>query len=98
MLGDAAGRWGEPRRLELGFEITPRERAVIHSTSQPERLHDLTFFIERDRRFAVIAKPFFPTGVWRAPSGGPLPGERSEGGAKPARLGGTGLAVVLRRD
>lgn len=70
---------------------------MIHSTSQPERLHDLTFFIERDRRFAVIAKPFFPTGVWRAPSGGLVPGEGIEGGAKREALEETGLAIELER-
>src|SRR5439155_20056974 len=89
-------RWGEPRRLELEFAITPRERAMIHSTSQPDRAHDVTFFIEHDGRFAVIAKPFFPPGVWRAPSGGLLPGEDIETGAKREALEETGLEIELR--
>ncbi|TMD58755.1 MAG: NUDIX hydrolase [Chloroflexi bacterium] len=96
LLAAAARRWGEPRRLELEFAITPRERGVIHSTSQPDRAHDVTFFIEHDGRFAVIAKPFFPPGVWRAPSGGLLPGEDIETGAKREALEETGLEIELR--
>ena len=97
MLADAARRWGEPKRIELTFEITLRERALIHSTSQPERMHDITFFIERGGRFAVITKPFFPPGVWRAPSGGLDPGEDIESGAKREALEETGLAIELER-
>ena len=97
MLDAAARRWGEPRRLELSVEISARERVVIHSTSQPERMHDITFFIERGGRFAVITKPFFPPGVWRAPSGGLHPGEDLEAGAKREALEETGLDIELQR-
>ena len=97
MLDAAAQRWGEPRRLELAFEITARERAVIHGTRQPDRIHDITFFIQRDDRFAVITKPFFPPGVWRAPSGGLHPGEDLEAGTKREALEETGLAIELER-
>ena len=97
MLASAAERWGEPRRLALSFEISPRERALIHSTSQPDRVHDITFFIEHDGRFALITKPSFPPGVWRAPSGGLHPGEDLEAGAKREALEETGLAIALER-
>jgi ADP-ribose pyrophosphatase YjhB (NUDIX family) len=97
MLEAAARRWGEPRRHALTFEITPRERGVIHGTSQPDRVHDITLFIERDAHFAVIAKPFFPPGVWRAPSGGLVPGEDLEAGAKREALEETGLEIELAR-
>ena len=97
MLAAAARRWGEPKRIELAFEITPREQSVIHSTSQPERIHDITFFIEHRGRYAVITKPFFPPGVWRAPSGGLHPGEDIEAGAKREALEETGLPIELER-
>ena len=97
LLTETARRWGEPRRIDLVFEITPRERGILHNTSQPDRAHDITFFVERDGRFAVIAKPFFPPGVWRAPSGGLAPGEELEAGAKREALEETGLAIELDR-
>jgi ADP-ribose pyrophosphatase YjhB (NUDIX family) len=97
MLEKAARRWGEPRRLALAYEISSLERALIRGSRRDERSHDVTLFIERDGRFAVIAKPMFPPGVWRAPSGGLLPGEDLEVGARREALEETGLDVRLER-
>lgn len=97
MLADAARRWGEPRRLSLAFEISARERDMISGSRRDERSHDVTFFVARDERFAVIAKPSYPDGVWRAPSGGLHRGESIEEGARREALEETGLDIDLER-
>jgi len=61
------------------------------------RSHDITLFIERAGEWAVIAKPSFPAGVWRAPSGGLHVGEEIEAGALREALEETGLEIALER-
>ncbi len=97
MLEAAARQWGEPRRLALAFAISPEERALVRGSRKDERSHDITLFIERDGRFAVIAKPSFPADGWRAPSGGLARGEDLEAGARREALEETGLDVRLVR-
>lgn len=97
MLEDAARRWGEPRRLRLDFAISLEERSLVRGSRRHDRSHDITLFIEREGRFAVIAKPMFSPGVWRAPSGGLTPGEDLETGARREALEETGLDVELTR-
>lgn len=97
MLEAAARRWGAPRRLSLAYEITSRERDLIRASRRDGRSHDVTLFIERRGSFALIAKPGFPPDVWRAPSGGLLPGEDLEAGARREALEETGLEVRLQR-
>ena len=96
-LAQAARRWGEPRALELEFAIGPRERDLVRGSRRDGRSHDVTLFIERDGLWAVIAKPMFPPGVWRAPSGGLQVGEELEAGALREALEETGLTVALSR-
>ncbi len=61
------------------------------------RSHDITLLIERGGLWAVIAKPQFPPGVWRAPSGGLNVDEELEAGALREALEETGLTVALDR-
>ena len=96
-LAQAARRWGEPRALELEFTIGPRERDLVRGSRKHDRSHDITLLIERDGLWAVIAKPMFPPGVWRAPSGGLHVGEELEAGALREALEETGLTVELAR-
>lgn len=96
-LAAAAQRWGEPRSLSLEFAIGPRERDLVRGSRKLDRSHDITLFIERDGLWAVISKPQFPAGVWRAPSGGLNVGEELEAGALREALEETGLTVALER-
>ena len=96
-LARAARRWGEPRSLSLEFAIGERERDLVRGSRKLDRSHDITLFIERDGLWAVIAKPQFPPGVWRAPSGGLNVGEELEAGALREALEETGLTVELSR-
>ncbi|MDO8562907.1 MAG: NUDIX domain-containing protein, partial [Candidatus Limnocylindria bacterium] len=96
-LDEAARRWGEPRRLAYETEISERERDLIRHSRRDERSHDVTLFIEHAGRYAVIAKPQYPQGGWRAPGGGVERGEALEAGALREALEETGLAVTLER-
>ncbi len=96
-LAEAARRWGEPRRLSLEFAIGLQERDLVRGSRRDGRSHDITLFIERGGLWAVIAKPQFPPGVWRAPSGGLHVGEELAAGALREALEETGLTVSLER-
>lgn len=97
MLEHAARRWGAPRRVSLAFGISERERDMVRGSRRDDRSHDITLFIRRGDRFAVIAKPWYGPGLWRAPSGAIKPGETLEAGAQREAYEETGLAVELER-
>ena len=96
-LAVAARRWGKPTAVAIEFAIDERERALVAGSRRHDRSHDVTLFIERAGEWAVIAKPSFPPGVWRAPSGGVHPGEELEVGALREAREETGLVVALER-
>ncbi len=82
-------RYGVPREIDLTLELTPAEFSMLRGSRKRERSHDITFFIFKDRgyrEFAAIAKPFFPPGVYRAPSGAAHPGEDIEEGGAARRV------------
>lgn len=81
----------------MEFAIGERERVLVAGSRRHERSHDVTLFIEQAGEWAVIAKPTFPTGVWRAPSGGLHPGEELETGALREAFEETGLVIALER-
>lgn len=96
-LDEAARRWGAPSRRAYETEITLAERDTIIRTRRGTRAHDVTLFIEHSGRYAVIAKPTYLPGVWRAPGGGIDANEELEAGALREALEETGLAVTLER-
>lgn len=83
--------------MQLSFAISEPERDLIRGSRRDERSHDITVFIRRDDRFAVIAKPGYPKDAWRAPSGALKPGEALETGAKREAFEETGLEIELER-
>jgi len=93
-------RFGVPREMEISLELTPAEFSMLRGSRKRERSHDITLFIFREagsEDFAAIAKPFFPPGVWRAPSGAAHPGESLEKGALREAREETGLEAQLER-
>ena len=93
-------RLGSPVTVEMAYEIEPYEYDVVEGSMQGGRAHDVTMFIRgsEDRGLvAVIRKPFFPLGAFRAPSGAAKPGEYLEQGALRESLEETGLEVELTR-
>ncbi|MBU4302081.1 MAG: NUDIX hydrolase [Actinobacteria bacterium] len=91
-------RLGSPVAVEMAFEIEPYEYDVVEGSMKGGRAHDVTMFIrDNDDRglIAVIRKPFFPPGAFRAPSGAANRGETLEQGALRESLEETGLEVEL---
>lgn len=92
--------FGRPVETEMSFGISHGEFDMVTSSMKLGRAHDLTMFIrsrENPLLIAVIRKPFFPPGVYRAPSGAAHPGEPLAGGAIRESLEETGLDVRLQR-
>ncbi|MFH1374066.1 MAG: NUDIX hydrolase [bacterium] len=67
--------YGVPQRAELTFPVSRDEYDRIRASQKNGRQHDFTLYIVKDHRIVVIAKHFYPPGLYRAPSGGAQPGE-----------------------
>lgn len=85
-------RLGEPRLMRWEGEVSDFEYRL--ATYNPERFHDVTFFITKGDRLALIRKPQFDEGVWRPPGGGIKPGEDVVAGIVREALEETGLRVI----
>jgi len=80
MVRDAERRWGTPGEVDFRIPTTDAEIDFIRSTMKHGRAHDVTLLIRDGDLLAVIAKPPYPPGVFRPPSGGLEPGESMEEG------------------
>lgn len=89
--------YGEPDRLTTIQIMTPREMEFVRSTMKAGRAHDITLYIRQNGGYIFIAKPPYPEGLYRAPSGGVMPGEDFEAGAKREALEETGMRIELER-
>lgn len=93
-------KFGPPSLASMRFEIHPWEYDVVEGSMSGGRAHDVTMFIrskDEHGMIAVIKKPFFPRGAYRAPSGASKPGETLEQGALRESYEETGLEVELLR-
>ena len=97
MIREMEKKFGQPEVMRLTQEITPKEMALVRSSQKHGRAHDITLFIFRGERLALIRKPIHPPGVFRAPSGGLNPGEPFEEGAKREAREETGLEIEIGR-
>ncbi|MBX6377575.1 MAG: NUDIX hydrolase, partial [Clostridia bacterium] len=69
-------RFGQPDVLWVRQAVSADELRTVRASRKFGRRHDVTLFIfDEAGRLAVIRKPFFPPGAYRAPSGGVRPGE-----------------------
>jgi 8-oxo-dGTP pyrophosphatase MutT (NUDIX family) len=91
------GLYGTPVEERLCIEMAPREWKVLKRSQSNGRAHDVTLFVLRDGLLAAIAKHPYPPGIYRAPSGGVLPGETMEAGIAREMMEETGLEVRLKR-
>ena len=97
MIAEAEQRFGVPDVVAFAYEMKPNEFEAVRRSQKHGRAHDVTVFILVGERIAVIRKPMYPEGAYRAPSGGVAPGERFEVGAVREAREETGLAVILEK-
>ena len=97
MIARMADRYGRPHAREFHFEVPQREIERIRSSQKNGRNHDVTLYIRKDGQIVVIAKHFYPPGMYRAPSGGLHPGEDLETGIAREVREETGCSINLDR-
>lgn len=90
-------KYGKPRVLKTSYEMRHAGFDLILSSLKKGRSHDVTLFIFKDNKIAVIRKPSYPPNVYRPPSGGVDPGEDFETGAIREAYEETGLEIKLKR-
>lgn len=89
--------YGHPDVISKIQSMRPEELRVVRASMKNGRAHDITIYIRKDDGFIFIAKPFYPPGLYRAPSGGVRPGEDFVGGAKREALEETGVSIDLEK-
>ncbi len=85
--------YGRPEERTVRFEMDEREFDGLKKSQKNGRNHDVTMFIRKDGKFIVIAKHFYPPGLYRAPSGGINPGEDFISGMKREAREETGCEI-----
>ena len=95
MFGEIEKKYGTPRELTMFFPMNPAEFDMLKNSMRDGRNSDVTLFIFKDEKVIVIAKPWYPEGLYRAPSGGIKPGEDLELSAKREAYEETGATIEL---
>ncbi len=90
-------QFGQPKDISFEFEVSEDEYNRIKSSQKKGREHDVTLYIVKDKKIIVIAKHFYPKGLFRAPSGGINPGEDFVEGAKREALEETGCEIKFEK-
>jgi 8-oxo-dGTP pyrophosphatase MutT (NUDIX family) len=90
-------KYSTPRELTMSFAMNPAEFDMLKESMRDGRNSDVTLFIFKDNQVIVIAKPWYPEGMYRAPSGGIKPGEDMELCAKREAYEETGAQIRLVR-
>jgi len=88
---------GTPEEAKFLIPVDEIEYDRIKASQKNERSHDVTLYIFKDDRVVVIAKHFYPPGMYRAPSGGVAPGEDFVEGTKREAREETGCEIELER-
>jgi len=94
---DIEQRYGIPRELSMSFSMNPSEFQNLKDSMKDGRNSDVTLFIFKNSKVIVIAKPWYPKGLYRAPSGGVKPDEDLELCAKREAYEETGAKIKLKR-
>jgi 8-oxo-dGTP pyrophosphatase MutT (NUDIX family) len=89
--------YGKPAEDRIAFEMTDREWDLLRRSQKHGRAHDVTLYVQNGEEVAVIAKHSYPPSVYRAPSGGVMPGESMEAGIAREAMEEIGVEVRLRR-
>ncbi len=97
MIADMVNLFGQPKLKRFEIPISEKDYQIIRSSQKSGRNHDVTLYIFKDDKLIVIAKPFYPPGLFRAPSGGLNPGEGFIEGAKREAHEETGCEIELEK-
>jgi len=97
MVTDMALRFGVPERVWFEFPVLKDEFDRIRASQKQRRRHDATVYVRKDEQFVVIAKPFYPPGQYRAPSGGLKPEETFDDGIAREMAEEIGCEIALKR-
>ncbi len=97
IIQNLADRFGVPKKVAFEFEVSEEEYDLIKSSQKNGREHDVTLYIVKDKKLIVIAKHFYPKGLFRAMSGGINEGEDFVTGAKREALEETGCEIAFEK-
>jgi ADP-ribose pyrophosphatase YjhB (NUDIX family) len=95
-LQEFESRYGCPRELRASYKMNPHEYDGLLKSQKHGRSHDITFFIRKEMKWVVIAKHWYPPGLYRIPSGGIRPDESIEGGTLREAREETGGIISLK--
>ena len=95
MIDEMVDLYGQPAFTEYRFPVEEKEYLRILVSQKNGREHDVTVYAIKEGRIVVIAKHFYPPGMYRAPSGGLTPGEPFEKGLKREVWEETGCEIDL---
>lgn len=96
-LEDIEQRFGVPHQLSMSFPMSSSEFLNLKDSMKDGRNSDVTLFIFKDNKIIVIAKPWYPKGLYRAPSGGLRPDEDLELCALREAYEETGAKIELEK-
>lgn len=90
-------RLGKPKEIKMEFAMDQREFDQLLESMKDGRDSDITLAIFKDKKVVVIAKPWYPKGLYRLPSGGWKPKESFEDCAEREGYEETGTRFQLQR-
>jgi ADP-ribose pyrophosphatase YjhB (NUDIX family) len=90
-------RYGKPKEMEREFAMDKSEFQNLLESMRDGRDSDITLVIFKDNKVVVIAKPWYPEGLYRLPSGGWKPGESFEQCAQREGYEETGTKFELQK-
>ena len=97
ILNQLEQKFGVPQILRTAYVMDQQSFELLEWSMRNGRAHDVTPFIFKGDKIAVIRKPSYPPGVYRPPSGGIEPGEDFETGALREAYEETGLKIQLEK-
>jgi 8-oxo-dGTP pyrophosphatase MutT (NUDIX family) len=97
MIREMELQFGVPAFKEYIIPTSLKEVTRITTSQKDGRNHDVTLYIMKNDKIVVIAKHFYPPGLFRAPSGGLHPGESFLSGINREVAEETGCEIMLRK-
>lgn len=90
-------QYGQPRQASFRYDVTEKEFQRIRRSQKDGRNHDVTLYVGIENKLIVIAKHFYPPGLYRAPSGGINPAESFHDGINREVAEEIGCKIDLKR-